>query len=107
MFATVDARDWEALPEHFHPDTVYERPGFPVIEGLSALLVFYREQRTLLHSEHRLTDVVVQGDRGATWGRVSCVLPDDTATEIDFADVYAFREGLIVYRKSHFFIPAV
>ena len=44
MFRAIDNRDWDALATHFHPEMVYERPGFPVLEGRDAVMRFYREE---------------------------------------------------------------
>ena len=47
MFAAIDGRDFDALERYFHPDVVYERPGYEPIRGLGSLLHFYREVRRI------------------------------------------------------------
>ncbi|WP_329256096.1 nuclear transport factor 2 family protein [Actinoallomurus sp. NBC_01490] len=107
MFATIDAMDWDALPEFFHPQIVYERPGFPSLDGLDRVLRFYHDERKILSSVHDVEHTVVQDGRAAAWGRVSCVLPGGTRTEVGFADIYEFDGGLIRLRRTHFFVPSV
>ena len=42
MFRKIDSRDWEALPSSFADDAVYERPGYPPLEGIDRIMKFYR-----------------------------------------------------------------
>lgn len=107
MFTTIDAMDWDALPGFFHPTMVYERPGFPPLIGLDRVLRFYHDERKIVSSAHDVERTVVADGRGAAWGRVSCVLPDGARTELGFADIYEFDDGLIRLRRTHFFVPGV
>lgn len=107
MFATIDAMDWEALREFFHPEIVYERPGFPPLRDLDRVLSFYYDERKIARSVHHVECTVVRDDRGAAWGRVGCLLADGTETELGFADIYHFDRDLIRLRRTHFFVPGV
>lgn len=107
MFATIDAQDWTTLPSFFHPEIVYERPGFPVLRGLDRVMRFYHEERGIRESTHRIDGTATQGDAGVAWGEVHCVLADGKETDVGFADVCLFDDGLIILRRTHFFVPAV
>lgn len=107
MFATIDAMDWDALPDFFDVAMVYERPGFAPLRGLERVLHFYHQEREIALSVHRIDGAVFQDGRGAAWGEVSCLLADGTATVAGFADVYHFDHDLITLRRTHFFVPAV
>lgn len=107
MFATIDAMDWDALPEFFHAEIVYERPGFPLLRGLDRVLRFYHDERKIVWSVHHVEGTVVQNSRGTAWGRVDSMLTDGTGSELGFADVYHFDRDLIRLRRTHFFVPGV
>jgi ketosteroid isomerase-like protein len=106
MFTAIDSRDWEALGRHFHPDLVYERPGFPLLVGRDGVVEFYKTVRAI-HGEHRIEVVVVDDRHGATWGRFVGSKKDGTPVDVQFADCYTWRDGLLGHRKSHFFLPYV
>jgi hypothetical protein len=38
LFGIIDSRAWERLPEVFHAEVVYERPGYDAFTGLDRLL---------------------------------------------------------------------
>jgi hypothetical protein len=107
MFATIDAMRWESLSGFFHADIVYERPGFRALRGIDRLLHFYRAERKILRTMHRVENTAIQGRFGAAWGRVTCTLPDGSDVELGFADVYHLDDQLIIFRRTHFFVPAV
>lgn len=104
MFRAVDASDWDGMGRYIHPDVVYNRPGFPLLVGREAFLRFYREVRTL-RGEHRFEGFAVQADAGACWGRFVGAQGDGTPVDVEFADCYEFKDGLLWRRKSHFFVP--
>src|SRR5262245_46027372 len=104
MFRAIDNRDWDALATHFHPEMIYERPGFPVLEGRDAVMRFYRDVRRI-HGEHRIEGVAVDGDFGAHWGRFVGTKNDGSPVDVQYADTYRFSDGLLKYRKSFFFVP--
>jgi ketosteroid isomerase-like protein len=107
LFATIDARRWDALAEFFHPDIVYERPGTPPLRGLDRVLLYYREERQIISSAHTVEGALVQDGSGAAWGRVDCVLTAGTRNELGFADIYLIEQELIRLRRTHFFLPGV
>jgi ketosteroid isomerase-like protein len=103
MFRAIDSRDWDALATHFHPDIVYERPGFPVLEGRDAVVRFYRETRQI-HGEHRASGLAVDEPYGAHWGRFVGAKKDGTPVDVEYADCYVFADGLLKHRRSYFFV---
>lgn len=107
MFARIDATDWDALAELFHPDLVYARPGYPALIGLERVLRFYREERQVASGTHEIEGIVVDGDAAACWGRMRGVLKDGSAADVRFAEVYRFEGGKVRTRRSYFFRPAV
>ena len=103
MFKAIDARDWDWLAAHFHPQIVYERPGFAVLNGRDAVLDFYRSVRQI-QGEHRITGVAVDPPFGAHWGKFVGAKKDGTPVEVDYADCYVFADGLLRHRRSYFFV---
>jgi ketosteroid isomerase-like protein len=107
LFDIVDARDFDRLPEVFHPQVVYERPGYAPFEGLERLDRFYRHERVIACGQHRLDIVVVSDTHGVCTGRFVGTHRDGSAIDERFADVYTFQDGRIRHRTSYFFRPAV
>ena len=107
LYRTIDAGDWTALADFFHPDIVYERPGYAPLVGLERVLRFYREERVVASGEHQVEGVLHELDRAACWGRMRGTLRDGAPTEVRFADVYSLEEDKIRTRCSYFFSPAV
>lgn len=107
LFRTIDARRWDELGTFFHPEIVYQRPGYAPIEGVERLLHFYRHERVIASGEHRLEAVVAQDGHAACWGRFVGVGRDGAPIDEAFADTYTLRDGRICARKSFFFRPAI
>ena len=107
LFHAVDARKWAELQRFFHEEIVYERPGYAAFVGFRRVAAFYEHERVVADGIHHLKTIIVDGQRGACMG--SFVGRHRTGAAIDeaFADFYEFRDGLIVYRKSFFFRPAI
>ena len=105
MFRAVDASDWDALDRFLHPDLVYDRPGLDPLVGKAAVSRFYREVRTL-KGRHTFDAVVVEGEHGACWGRFVGANKNGPV-DVQFADCYTFRDGLLWRRKSFFYVPVV
>ncbi len=103
MFRAIDTRDWENLGRHFHPDIVYERPGFSVLTGRDAVVGFYRDVRQI-HGEHRAEGMAVDGQFGAHWGRFVGAKKDGSPVDVQYSDCYVFADGLLKHRKSYFFV---
>jgi len=106
MFRVIDACDWDNLGRFFHPELVYERPGFPILEGRDANLHFYRQIRTI-RGEHRFDAFAVAPETGASWGRFVGKAKDGTPLDVPFADCYRFKDGMLWRRKSFFFVPVI
>ena len=108
MFHCIDGRDWESLHRFFSPEITYERPGYPPIVGIDELIHFYRDIRTIASGEHRLEHIiVVDGDAGASWGRLVGRSHEGAALDERFADCYTFEGNTIKTRISYFFRPAI
>lgn len=106
MFRAIDLRDWAALASHLHSELRYDRPGFPPLIGREQVLHFYREIRAIQGS-HAIEAVVIDGDHGASWGRFVGAKSDGTPLDLQYADCYGFRDGLLSRRKSFFYVPQV
>ena len=106
MFRAIDAADWETVARYFHPDLIYDRPGFSLIEGRDQTLRFYREIRAI-QGEHRCECFALEPEAGACWGRFVGAKKDGTPVDLQFADCYRFKEGLLWRRKSYFYVPLV
>jgi uncharacterized protein len=104
MFRIIDASDWDHLGRFFHPELVYDRPGFPLLEGRDANLNFYRNVRAI-RGVHSFYNFAIAPDTGACWGRFVGRKVDGQPVDLQFADCYEFRDGLIHRRKSHFYVP--
>lgn len=98
---------WDALAEIFHPEIVYERPGYGSLCGVARLLQFYQHERVIASGRHSIEQIVIQDDHGACWGRFVGVAKDGTPADERFADVYTFEHGKIIARRSYFFRPAI
>jgi ketosteroid isomerase-like protein len=107
LFETVDARRWSALGEVFHPDVVYERPGYEPLRGFEAVKDFYVNRRVIARGRHIIEGMAIENECGACWGRFEGAKHDDTPIDERWADVYTFADGRIRTRRSHFFRPAV
>jgi len=107
MFAAIDRGDWAALPQYFTDDVTYERPGYPPLVGIEALLNFYREVRIIKTGTHDVWRIVGANDSAACWGKFTGTARDGRPLEARFADVYDLRDGRIRHRATHFFQPAI
>jgi ketosteroid isomerase-like protein len=107
MFATIDARRWDALADFFTADAVYERPGYEPLIGFEALDHFYRRVRIIGAGRHRVERLVEGRESAACWGRFVGTSRDGRALDERFSDVYELRDGRIVRRTSYFFRPAI
>ena len=106
MFRAIDASDWDALAQYFHPGLIYDRPGYALLEGREAVLHFYRAVR-MIRGAHQFEAFAIDGDTGACWGRFVGHQPDGTPIDVQFADGYRFKDGLLWRRKSHFYVALV
>jgi len=104
MFRAVDAADWDGVARFFHPDLVYDRPGYPRLVGRDEVARFYREVRSI-RGEHLFEGFAIEPETGACWGRFVGSKKDGTPLDLEFADCYRFKDGLLWRRKSYFYTP--
>jgi len=107
LFKAIDSSDWDGMLGLLHPDMVYERPGYPAFCGIDRVLQFYKEERILASGEHRLEHILCEGIEGACWGQFVGFKKDGSEVDERFVDVYTFRDGRILTRRSYFFRPAI
>jgi ketosteroid isomerase-like protein len=107
MFQAIDARDWETLAGFFHPELVYERPGYESLVGAERVLRFYRDERIIADGIHELDGIIIENGAGACWGSMRGTLKDGSDAYVRFADVYAFEGPTLRRRTSYFFEPSV
>lgn len=107
LFRAIDTRNWSELPRYFHADIVYERPGYPPIEGIDALLEFYQSVRIIAEGRHLLDGGLRDADKAICWGhfRGRSKTGDELAER--FADAYELEEGVIRKRTTYFFRAAI
>lgn len=105
MFNAVDRRDWDTVAKYFHPELVYDRPGFDQLVGGAAVDNFYRNIRTI-HGVHQFEGFAIDGETGACWGRFVGTRKDGSSLDVEFADCYRFKAGQLWRRKSFFYVPA-
>lgn len=104
MFRVIDESDWDRLAPYFHPDLVYQRPGFPLLEGRDQVLRFYREVRAI-RGVHQFEGFAIEPESGACWGRFVGQRTEGAPVDLQFADCYRFKDGLMWRRKSYFHVP--
>ncbi|MCZ8130797.1 MAG: nuclear transport factor 2 family protein [Steroidobacteraceae bacterium] len=107
MFEAIDGGHWDRLPEFFHSDVTYDRPGYPTIRGFADLDDFYRRRRIIRSGRHTVEDVVVDGERAVATGELTATLNDGREVRLRFADAYRFADGKVAYRQTYFGTPAV
>lgn len=107
MFSAIDSRRWNDLPLFFHRDVVYERPGYPPIEGLDDLLNFYARVRIIAEGRHMLDAALQDADRAICWGHFKGRSRDGDELAERFADAYELTDGLIRKRTTFFFRAAI
>lgn len=104
MFRAVDATDWDTVARYFHPEMIYHRPGFPELVSGAEVARFYREMRSI-RGDHRFEGFAIEPESGACWGRFVGHRKDGTPLDLEFADCYRFKDGLLWRRKSFFYVP--
>jgi ketosteroid isomerase-like protein len=71
----------------------YERPGYDPLEGLAAVLYFYREVRIVASGRHGLHRILVNGDAVACSGRFTGRSRDNKPLDERFCDVYRVSQA--------------
>jgi len=107
LFNTIDESKWEELELIMQPDIVYERPGYPPLLGLPAVMQFYRHERVVAHGKHLITDVAAHEGRVSCHGHFSGISRKNASLNVAFCDFYVLKESRLSYRKTFFYIPAI
>ncbi|MFJ8312813.1 MULTISPECIES: nuclear transport factor 2 family protein [unclassified Streptomyces] len=107
LFAIIDERRWDDLPDVFALDCVYERPGYDPLTGLADIDHFYRHTRIISSGRHQVDRVVSDLGSAACWGRFTGRERSGQPLEEGFADAYLVRGGKIVHRTTYFFRAAI
>ncbi|MFI6688492.1 nuclear transport factor 2 family protein [Streptomyces sp. NPDC050485] len=107
LFAIIDERRWDDLPNVFALDCVYERPGYDPLAGLADVDLFYRHTRIISTGRHQVDRVVSDLGSAACWGRFTGRDRLGRPLEEGFADTYLVRDGKIVHRTTYFFRAAI
>lgn len=107
MFACIDQGAWEDLPSHFTSDCVYERPGYPSIQGIAALTTFYRDVRRIASGRHQVDVLIIEGAHVLAAGRFDGTLRDGSPAAAEFADLYHVRAGRVAHRRTYFHTPLI
>ena len=107
LFHAIDTASWNDLPNFFHPDIVYERPGYAPISGLDALRDFYSNTRIIAEGKHSLDGGLRDADKAICWGHFRGRSKSGDPLEERFADAYELEDGLIRKRTTFFFRAAI
>jgi ketosteroid isomerase-like protein len=107
LFYAVDRRDWGSLRYIFHPEIIYERPGYEPLAGIDRVLHFYEHERIVVSGTHHTECIIVDGNNGACWGRFVGLKKDNSQADERYADIYLFENGMIKTRKTYFFRSAI
>ncbi|MCH0538528.1 nuclear transport factor 2 family protein [Streptomyces sp. MUM 203J] len=107
LFQVIDSRSWDELGDVLTEDAVYERPGYPALEGLDRIRTFYEHERIITEGRHEVDQVTGSLGAAACWGRFQGVSRDGTSLDEGFADTYLVRDGKIERRKTFFYRPAI
>ena len=107
-YELVDGNEVQRLVALYAEDAVYERPGYPAMQGRQALESFYSGTRVIASGHHTLLDLVENDSHVAVSGHFDGVLRDGSRASIDYADFFEIsRDGHILRRKTFFYEPAV
>lgn len=107
LFNAIDTTSWHELPRFFHPQVVYERPGYAPIVGLEELLSFYASTRIIAEGKHSLEGSLQNDDQAICWGQFNGRSKNGEPLAERFADAYRLQDGLIKQRTTYFFRAAI
>ncbi|MCF6436723.1 MULTISPECIES: nuclear transport factor 2 family protein [Pseudoalteromonas] len=107
MFLIIDSGEFDRLVEVFHPDVVYQRPGYSNIEGLEDLENFYKNVRVVRRGLHTINDLVCEGEKLVCIGAFEGENSKGQSLETRFSDVYQLKDGKISHRETYFFKPYI
>jgi ketosteroid isomerase-like protein len=107
MFRVIDSGRHDSLGAFFAADVCYERPGYPPIQGLDALLTFYRHDRVIAQGEHHIASILVSNGAAVCEGVFEGILKDGRKVTEAFADCYRLDGDRIRHRRTYFARPAI
>ncbi len=107
MFRAIDSNAWHRLGEFFDRQVVYDRPGYPPIRGLDALVDFYANRRVIASGQHTIDRIIADDTSAVAIGEVDATLRDGRPAHVRFADTYRLKDGRIIHRHTFFDAPAV
>ncbi len=107
MFYKIDHRRWDELPQIFDHAARYARPGYDELDGIDAIIYFYRHERIIASGEHHVEGCIVEGDDACCWGWFEGISRDGQVLAERFSDIYHLNGGKIIFRRTHFFRPAI
>ncbi|MCF3122468.1 nuclear transport factor 2 family protein [Streptomyces arenae] len=107
-YELVDRNDIPGLVSLFTADAVYERPGYPPLNGIAELERFYRQDRVIESGKHALREIVVDGELIAVHGDFEGRLKNGKDVAVRFADFFRVGpDGRFRRRDTYFFSPQV
>lgn len=107
LFRVIDTAAWTDLPRFFHAEVVYERPGYPPIEGIDALFDFYSFTRIIAEGTHSLDGGLHEDGKAICWGHFHGRSKTGEELSERFADAYELEDGVIKKRTTYFFRAAI
>ncbi len=107
LFSAIDSASWNDFARFFHTNIVYERPGYPPIEGIEALLHFYSNTRIVAKGKHSLDGSLCGDNKAICWGQFSGLSKTGHVLNERFADAYELQNDVIRKRTTYFFRAAI
>lgn len=88
-FQALDDEEYSQLDSAFTEDVTYQLPD-ETINGRDELMAYFRERREPTNTTHEVTRRIHDDGGSAVEGYVTGEMPDGSAFEGRFADVFAF-----------------
>jgi ketosteroid isomerase-like protein len=107
-YQAVDSNDITALLNLFADDAVYERPGYPPLNGRADLQEFYTSTRIIRTGEHVITDRLETSKAIAVQGTFTGTVVGGHVVTLRFSDFFEIGpDERITRRTTYFFAPLV
>ncbi|MCW2571944.1 MAG: ketosteroid isomerase [Frankiales bacterium] len=107
-YQAVDNNDITALLNLFTDDAVYERPGYPPLNGRADLQEFYTSTRVIQSGAHVITDRLETDRAIAVQGTFTGTVVGGQAVTLRFSDFFEIGpDERITRRTTYFFAPLV
>lgn len=103
LYEAIELGNFDALGEFFHDKAVYRRPGCSPMVGRSRIIDYYRRVRSIATSRIIVDSVIAQGVQAVASGLVEGRGREGEPVHEQFADLYAFENGLVIQRTTYFF----